>query len=43
MILARPDGAVHYAQAHTTFLVVAATIAAAAVATAGAFAAALRR
>jgi hypothetical protein len=41
--LARPDGAVRYAEAHTTFVVVAAAIAAAAAATAGAFAAALRR
>jgi membrane-associated phospholipid phosphatase len=41
--LARPEGAVRYAAAHTTFVVVAAGIAAAAVGTAGAFAAALRR
>jgi membrane-associated phospholipid phosphatase len=41
--LARPYGALHYAQAHTTFVFVAAVIAAAAAATAGGFAAALRR
>ena len=41
--LARPDGAVRYAAAHTAFVFVAAALAAAAAATAGAFAAALRR
>jgi membrane-associated phospholipid phosphatase len=41
--MARPDGAVRYAAAHTAFVAVAAAIAAAAAATAGAFAAALRR
>jgi membrane-associated phospholipid phosphatase len=41
--LARPDGAVRYVAAHTTFVFVAAVFAATAAATAGAFAAALRR
>src|SRR4051794_12969771 len=40
---ARPDGALHYAQEHTSFVFVAAVIAAAGAAVAGAFAAALRR
>jgi membrane-associated phospholipid phosphatase len=43
IVLARPEGVVRYAQAHTSFVFVAAALAAAAVATAGAFAAALRR
>jgi membrane-associated phospholipid phosphatase len=43
LALARPDGALRYAEAHTTFVFVAATIAATAAATAGAFAAVLRR
>ena len=41
--LARPDGALRYAQAHTSFVFVAAAIAASAAATAAAFAAVLRR
>jgi membrane-associated phospholipid phosphatase len=41
--LVRPDGALRYAQAHTSFVFVAAAIAAAAATTAAAFAAALRR
>jgi membrane-associated phospholipid phosphatase len=43
VVAARPDGAVRYAAAHTTFVAVAAAIALAGVALAGAFAAALRR
>ncbi len=40
---ARPEAALHYAQAHTTFVFVAAMIAATGAAVAGGFAAALRR
>jgi membrane-associated phospholipid phosphatase len=43
VVAARPDGAVRYAAAHTTFVAVAAAIALAGAALAGAFAAALRR
>jgi hypothetical protein len=43
VVAARPDGTVRYAAAHTTFVAVAAAIALAGVALAGAFAAALRR
>jgi membrane-associated phospholipid phosphatase len=43
VVFARPEGALHYAEVHTSFVFVSAVLATVAVATAGAFAAALRR